>query len=102
VTKTITYDYEGIGIPDIQTPTMNQLEIQFRSVCSGTSQCAVILHELREKTGQWVAMPNLVRSSGSFNVHSRISDLRKHGHRIEVRIDRGADGKNHSYYRLVA
>jgi hypothetical protein len=44
------------------------------------SQCAKILHRLQERPGEMVEMPELVRVSGSYNVHSRIDELRaKHG-----------------------
>jgi len=45
-------------------------------------------------------MPLLANFSGSYNVHSRISDLRKKGHRIEHKnVQKGREV--HSFYRLI-
>jgi hypothetical protein len=50
------------------------------------SQCFRILRRLRGRN--WVTMPALVRASGSFNIHSRIDELRHvHGCRIVNRVD---------------
>lgn len=53
---------------------------------TGLSQSAKVLARLREAVGGpnggRVPMPELVRVSGSYNVHSRISDLREQGHSI--------------------
>jgi len=71
------------------------------STQAGTSQCGKILAALKSEIREWVAMPTLVSASGSFNVHSRISDLRKQGHQIEqVCVQR--HNEKHSFYRLVA
>jgi hypothetical protein len=51
--------------------------------------------------GGWVSMPDLVRCSGSYNVHSRISDLRKRGLNIEQKLEVLGDGTRASYYRIV-
>lgn len=67
----------------------------------GKSQCQLILGELLQKVGQWVPMPTLVEVSGSYNVHSRISDLRKAGHGIRQRSSR-LGRKVVSYYMLEA
>jgi hypothetical protein len=45
-------------------------------------------------------MPRLSRESGAYAVHSRVSELRKRGHRIEQRSTRLADGTIASEYRL--
>ena len=67
------------------------------SPAAGATQNERILFAL--ESGEWVAMPELCRASGSFNVHSRISDLRKQGHNIEHRNRR--DGRTVcSEYRL--
>lgn len=67
------------------------------SATSGATQNERILTVL--ESGEWVAMPDLCRASGSYNVHSRISDLRKNGHDIEHRQKR--DGRTVcSEYRL--
>lgn len=52
------------------------------SLESGNSQCACILAELQAYPNQWLSLGRLHVASGSMNVHSRISDLRKRGHTI--------------------
>ncbi len=64
-----------------------------------SSQCDLILAELERNAGNWVAMPVLVELSGSYVVHSRISDLRKRGYSIEQRSER-VGGACRSEYRL--
>lgn len=54
--------------------SISQLDFQLHN--AGVSQCDRILARLNVKLGEWVAMPELSRLSGSLNVHSRISDLR--------------------------
>jgi hypothetical protein len=74
-------------------------QLAFTLTPSRLSQNDKILARLRETPGQWVAMPDLVLASDSFNIHSRISDLRKRGHTIEQREQR--DGRKiHSFYRI--
>jgi biotin operon repressor len=51
------------------------------SATAGGTQCELILAAL--ESGEWVPMPTLALVSGSYNVHSRISDLRKAGFQIE-------------------
>lgn len=66
------------------------------------SQCKKILDRLQAQGGEgWVAMPELVAVSGSFNIHSRVDELRsKHGVAIENLTDLST--KPHvSLYRLV-
>jgi hypothetical protein len=69
------------------------------SPTAGRTQCAAILEALAANRGRWVPMPELVATSGSFNVHSRIADLRKRGHVIEQRNARHGTAV-HSFYRL--
>ena len=64
------------------------------------TQNAIILQTLREASGQFVSMPALVLVSGSLNIHSRVAELRKQGHRIESNVKRVGLAK-HSEYRLV-
>lgn len=65
---------------------------------AGESQCERILSVL-ESASDWVDMPTLALCSGSYNVHSRISDLRKAGYEIEHRQTR--DGRTVcSEYRI--
>jgi hypothetical protein len=60
-----------------------------------------ILAVLEEAQPHWVGMPRLVETSGSYAVHSRISDLRRMGYAIEQRSLR--DGRKvWSYYRLAS
>jgi len=76
---------------------------EFRIHNSGRSQCECILSVLQRSIGildGWVAMPRLARESGAYAVHSRISELRKRGHRIEQRSTRLTDGTIASEYRL--
>jgi len=69
---------------------------------AGITQCDLILIELIGHKNQWIAMPDLARISGGLNVHSRIADLRKRGHRIESKQERRqGTRKVWSYYRLT-
>ena len=43
------------------------------------SQCARILARLQLRPGVKIPMPDLVKVSGSFNIHSRVDELRKRG-----------------------
>jgi len=65
------------------------------------SQNDLVLAVLKTaRPGDWVAMPLLVEASGSYVVHSRISDLRNRGWQIEQRNER--HGRQiHSFYRLA-
>lgn len=66
---------------------------------SGRSQSERILAHLRLAAG-WVHLPDLVRVSGGYAVHSRIADLRKRGYVIEQEsVHRGR--AVHSFYRLI-
>jgi hypothetical protein len=69
---------------------------------AGLSQCDLILAELRRHEGQWVPMPHLCHISGSYNIHSRIADLRARPerHNIEHKNER-ENGKLKSSYRLI-
>lgn len=67
---------------------------------SGVSQSTLILAALKGRFGEWVNMVDLWRASGSMNIHSRISDLRKRGLFIEQRSER-VGRKVHSLYRLT-
>ena len=69
------------------------------STGAGMSQCDTILSELKCHADRWVAMPHLSSVSGSYNVHSRIADLRKSGHDIEHRNERRGR-MIYSFYRL--
>ena len=66
------------------------------------SQCAKILETLRAAGNDWVTMPALVQASGSYNIHSRVDELRsKHGVQIENITDLSV--KPHvSRYRLIS
>ncbi len=69
------------------------------STTTGSSQCALILERLQAAPGEWVAMPDLVTASGSYNIHSRIADLRRAGHQIDHK-NTHAGRFIHSFYRL--
>jgi len=64
------------------------------------TQCDLILAELRRCEGQWVSMIILHQVSGSMAVHSRIAELRGHGHTIEQHSKR-VGRIQHSSYRLI-
>ena len=66
------------------------------------SQNDLILARLNRTPGEWVSMPELVAVSGSYNVHSRIDELRhKGGHAIENRTVRAPGSRRHeSSYRV--
>lgn len=68
------------------------------------SQNALILARLNSTPGEWVSMPELVQVSGSFNIHSRIDELRhKGGHAIENRTVRAPGSRRlQSSYRVPA
>lgn len=63
------------------------------------SQNELVLAELQRCQGEWVAMPRLAEVSGSMNIHSRISDLRRQGHTIEPRQE--GTRPRRSFYRLI-
>ena len=66
------------------------------------TQNSLILETLRARRGAWVSMPELVEVSGSYNVHSRIDELRRRGARIppaKVVSRDGGLGKA-SFYRI--
>ncbi len=64
------------------------------------TQNQLVLEHLAKHHNEWVAMPELVAVSGSFNIHSRIAELRTLGHRIE-HLPEGSKPRR-SYYRLVS
>jgi len=72
------------------------------------SQCHLIFKALASafehratNGGGWVAMPKLVEASGSYNVHSRIDELR-HRHGVVIENDTDVSVRPHvSKYRLV-
>ena len=73
----------------------------FKSRAGGVSQCEMILAKLTIYAGQWVPMPDLWLISGSLNVHSRISDLRRRGHNIEQRNSYEGKRVIKSFYKLI-
>lgn len=66
----------------------------------GPTQNERVLAALVAASGEWVPMPDLVRASGAYAVHSRVSDLRRMGHRIDHR-NQWRDGTCCSEYRLL-
>lgn len=72
----------------------------FFGTVSEPSQCEKILAVLRRRRRRWVPMPQLARAARAYAVHSRISDLREAGWRIECRV-RGARPRQ-SAYRLLS
>lgn len=76
---------------------MNQAE--YAAANASKSQADRILAYLRQTAG-WAHLPDLVKASGAYAVHSRIADLRKRGHRIEQEsVHQGR--AVHSFYRLI-
>ena len=71
------------------------------SETAGQSQCDRILAALQQHPGEWIGMPTLCHLSGSYNVHSRIAELRARGHTIEHKNER-RDGLLLSFYRLIS
>jgi len=66
------------------------------------SQNDLIQEELENKAGKWVPMPRLVDVSGSYNIHSRIDELRrKRFLNIACKVEQQPDGSKHSYYMLI-
>ena len=63
-------------------------EVTRRGRLNENSQCAKILRVLQDARGEWVSMPALVLVSGSYNIHSRVDELRsKHGIEIHNEVD---------------
>ena len=82
---------------------MKTLQSDFVAAGCGPTQCALILRRLQLTPNQWVTLPEIYEVSGSMAVAVRVSDLRKHGHIIECRVERAHNSRQlHSYYRLVA
>ena len=67
---------------------------------SDPTQEELILRRLRESENDWVPMPELMRCSGSANIHSRIAGLRAKGHSIQHRCE-GARPRR-SFYLLLS
>jgi hypothetical protein len=62
---------------------------------SEDSQCALILGALQSAPGRKIAMPELVRISGSFNIHTRVDELRHvHGF-TQIRNETDSSVKPH-------
>ena len=71
------------------------------------SQNQSILDVLTDRKGQWVSMIELIVASGSYNIHSRISELRKkRGVPVENRTEQKPTPKDPrrkiSFYRIPA
>lgn len=80
---------------------MNAAQLNFQLAGGAQSQNALILEYLKLHAGEEVAMPKLYEVSGSFAIHSRISDLRKAGHNITNRTD-NSTRPHRSYYTYHA
>ena len=63
------------------------------------SQNDLVERRLQETPDQWVEMPELCKVSGSYNIHTRISELRKRGHQISNKQET-VNGQRYSYYKL--
>lgn len=84
---------------------MNHQE-KFQANGGGGSQCDRILAVLAGRAGKWVAMPRLVKASGSYVIHSRIADLNRRRRASELppieNRTRRFGGACLSFYRLPA
>ena len=68
-----------------------------------TSQCALILAALQAKPGRKIPMPELVRISGSYNIHTRVDELRHTHGFTQIRNMTDSSQKPHrSVYWLPA
>jgi hypothetical protein len=75
-------------------------QTEFQESSAGLSQNEKIEAHLSAHRGEWIAMPELSEISGSYVVHSRVSDLRKKGLQIESKTEQHGKTK-HSFYKLV-
>lgn len=72
-----------------------------RALPRGNSQCGKILAALHAAGGAWLSMPELVEISDSYNIHSRIDELRHaYGFNIENQTDYSVR-PHRSKYRLL-
>ena len=62
------------------------------------SQCAVVLGMLRRR--ERVTAASVYRACGSFACHSRVSELRERGHKIECIVIRQPNGRRVGVYWL--
>ena len=74
-------------------------QAEFHAGPTPGTQNAAVLERLTLDVGTWVGMPDLAQAARCYAVHSRVSDLRRMGYRIEHRSER--DGRRVlSFYRL--
>ena len=62
-----------------------------------------ILRVLSRRRNKWVGLPTLARESGSLSPATRISNLRRAGHKIENKVERVKRQGQYitaSYYKL--
>lgn len=66
------------------------------------TQSQAILDRLQATPGEWVPMPELVALSGSYNIHTRIDELRHtRSVSIENRMTRApGERRKQSFYRV--
>ena len=66
------------------------------------TQNDLIVERLTAAAGEWVSMLDLVKASDSYNVHTRIDELRHtRGLAIENKTERAPNKRIHSCYRLL-
>lgn len=67
------------------------------------TQNDLIVERLRAAKGGWVSMPELVKASDSYNIHTRIDELRHtRGLRILNKIETIPGSRRvHSFYCLI-
>lgn len=81
---------------------MNASQMQFELEGRAMSQTDRFITALMEANGSFVGLPDLVRATGGFCVHSRASDARKKGYNIENHtVLDPVTGKRNSFYRVI-
>lgn len=82
---------------------MNAKQQEFLLQGGAPSQVDALIAALHAADGQWVGLPQLVDAVGGFAIHSRVSDARKMGCKIENRVEfQPLTKKRLSFYRMIA
>ena len=71
---------------------------------ASATQNHLIIARLQATPGQWVPMPELADCSGSYNIHTRIDEIRRTTvHRVENRLERAPGStRKLSFYRIIS
>lgn len=75
-------------------------QTEFHAGPTPGTQNAAVLERLQLAGGKWIAMPAIALYAHAYAAHSRVSDLRRMGYRIEQRSERRGR-QVHSFYRLT-